>query len=206
MSQDSAQKELFTLKESEKGRKRGFKLFSIDKKNTISRRYFTATLSYENIVFFSVIFIMLGVAVFALGVERGKKLALKDRILLTDLIDNKKTARQDTVPESVDVPDIKDAQPYVPPAKIREEPKETVTVSDDKPYTVQLIAYKSEISANKEMEELKKEGYETFLIVRDGYYQICVGNFRNKEEAKSTIAALSKIYKDCFFRRKEKPE
>ncbi|VAX37802.1 hypothetical protein MNBD_UNCLBAC01-1506 [hydrothermal vent metagenome] len=164
------------------------------------------TLSVENIIVVSIIFVMSLVLFFAFGVERGKNVAQV-------FPEEKKTVEMQTV-KMVDV------QNSVSPAKIKIiEPKVIQAVDipqkdvvDDnifpieenaleEGYTIQVASFKLEKSARREATRLKDAGHDTFVIPKGSYSIVCVGRFVQREEAKAFSNQLKNRYQDLLVRR-----
>ena len=82
-----------------------------------------------------------------------------------------------------------------------EAPKEKPKKSNEM-FTVQVIAYRSKKSAQKELIKLSKKGYKPFIILGGGYYQICVGEFKAHAEAEKAITDIKKNHPDSFIRKR----
>jgi cell division septation protein DedD len=66
--------------------------------------------------------------------------------------------------------------------------------------TIQLASYAQESTAKEESKKLEKKGYVAFIVVKGKYVILCVGQFKDKAEARKTQSILKKNYKDCFIR------
>jgi cell division septation protein DedD len=65
----------------------------------------------------------------------------------------------------------------------------------DKPYTIQVAAFKSDQDADNLVAELKQKGYSAYRAIgkipgQGIWYRVRVGEFNTKAEADSTIAKL----------------
>ncbi len=69
------------------------------------------------------------------------------------------------------------------------------------PYTIQVVTYRSEAQALKEVSRLQEKGYTAAIINRGKLYVICVGRFENRTGANGVMQALKKRYPDCFLRK-----
>ncbi|MBN2831548.1 MAG: SPOR domain-containing protein [Candidatus Omnitrophica bacterium] len=78
---------------------------------------------------------------------------------------------------------------------------ETEELAQDSGYTIQVASFKTDSYARKEAAMLKEKGYKASVLHRGEYVIVCVGNFKNKEEAQSLIPELGRYYKDCRIRR-----
>jgi len=160
--------------------------------------------SHEQLVFFVIALILSSVLIFSLGVERGKRLPLpEEEIAIIPREINIEV--EELTPESVNEELVEAPQPQVEP-KLEELIKtaEPVKVVKEisRPYTVQVATYWSKPNASKEMEGLRRLGMQPFIIATNGKYEVCVGEYINKDEAKISIKKLKKKYKDCFLRKR----
>lgn len=69
-------------------------------------------------------------------------------------------------------------------------------------YTVQLVTYKLEAQAQREIERLKTSGRNGFVIPSGRYYQVCADRFQTRGEAASALKRLrlENRYHDAFVR------
>jgi len=52
------------------------------------------------------------------------------------------------------------------------------------------------------MMALRRGGFFSWIIPSGEYYQVCVGQYLNKDDASKDLRAFSRKYKDCFLRRR----
>lgn len=79
-----------------------------------------------------------------------------------------------------------------------ENPPREKTV--DKIYTIQVASFKRLRSAKKEAEELRRRGFEVKVLPKGNYKIVCVGEFKEKNEAASFKKKLPSRYKDSLIR------
>ncbi len=141
---------------------------------------------YEKIILIVMGFIVIAVASFSLGVEKGK----------LNMASNLPTAgqKQETLIAKSKPVIINPVQ--VNPAQVQE-------ISSSKPgnYTIQLASYQSKNLAQKEAGTLKKTGLAPLVISKGSYSILCVGSFNSKETARALLSQLKKKYQDSFIRR-----
>ena len=172
--------------------------------------------SVEQIILVSILLILAGCFIFFLGIMRGKALASKDQIAvsarpapLAPQGDLKRVqpvravvTTQVTVKEVVaTTPKVKLAAPAVLPAKALAKPS-PATLDLNKPYTIQLVTYKKKDLAEREVAGLRRNGFYSAIIASGDYYQVCVGQYAAKEEARKDLKVFGSKYKDCFLRRR----
>ena len=178
MKNKNAQQELF--KEYGAPKKRGIQ------NSILPKSYTLLNISYEQLIFLTIAIIMLMVLVFSLGVERGRSLA-------EPLLERADTTIVEVTKETKE--EVTDKVP------VKEEGLRQLKKLPEL-FTVQVIAYRSKKSAQRELERLGKKGYKPFIIVGGNYYQICVGEYKNEAKAKEELLELRKTYKDSFVRKR----
>lgn len=157
-----------------------------NKKMQNSNLFFNYIRAYEKTLLFIIGIITCGVISFSLGIEKGKRLAAKNKI-----IESKDTAIY---------------QPYQP-KEIQPAIKKEGVSSQSKPkeykqnYTIQLASFLTKTHAQKEAEALKKRGISIIVLTKGKYTVICAGNFSDKKTAESLLSEFKKRYQDCFLRR-----
>ena len=152
------------------------------------------SLSYENIIILSIGLIMLLIVCYSLGVERGKDLAQLIPLSTEESEDIK--VEQEQVQKS---PMIKSPKPQEKKIKVKlAQAKSVITPS---PY-IQVASFHTDKYAQKEIEQLKNKGYRPFLAQWGKYSVVCVGGYKDKDEARKALKDLKKLYADCILRSK----
>jgi len=191
MKESAVQKELFEEYRTPKDKAK--------RRQTILPRSFKPlSVSYEQAVFMAIAAIMLMVLVFSLGVERGKRLAgaaAPKKDAPDKQASDKEYKTSAAVKEDVAVAQQDTKRPAPLPEKEKKAVKSDL-------FTIQVIAYRSKKSAQRELERLSEKGYKPFIITGGGYYQVCVGEYANKDESKNDFLELKKSYKDSFIRKR----
>ena len=179
---DEYQKELFEEFGKEKG-----KFKRIAEKIGQRQHRFYLHISPENAVFAAIIAVMCVIVSFAMGVERGKRLA----------------------PLAVAARRIEEAPPAKEPeakkkAETKKEP-EIKAPSRGTPagiYAIQLISYKKKRLAEREQRKLSGKNIEAFIVPSGEWFQVCAGGYADMREAGRALEKFSKDYKGCFIRKK----
>ncbi len=127
------------------------------------------SLSYENIIILSIGLVMLLIVCYSLGVEKGRHLV---------------QARSE---------DIQLEQEEVQKTPKIESPKPKVL-----PY-IQVASFRTDKYARKEIERLKNKGYRPFATTRGKYRVVCVGGYKNRDEARKALKQLREVYTDCIL-------
>ena len=63
-------------------------------------------------------------------------------------------------------------------------------------FTIQLATYRTESRAKVQAQKFTTEGYETFVVPQDGFFQLCLGKFANENLAHAEWTKLKNILKD----------
>jgi len=176
---------------------------SLDENRSVSRRSMLSYVrGYEKFIVFILSCMVLSLVSFSLGVEKGKRLAVKTA--QTSLIVNTQIQSGQVAPRELKLPASPVSNTAIKPNNYSTDT--VVTKLDAKPqhsgrYTIQVASFKTSSLAQKESKELEKKGFSTIVSSKGKYVILCVGNFAGREEAKTTLSQLKKRYEDCFIRR-----
>lgn len=169
-------------KESKKAFKKRFNLGQI-----------AMSLSYENLILLTIGVIMTLLVCYSLGVEKGRHLVkLQDEQI-------KKVQEEEKEEEVQVAPTKKSAEP--------KKKKMTIKVAQGLgspkklPY-IQVASFRTDKFATQEMQQLKNKGYQPFTLSWGKYKVVCVGGYKNKDEADKALTRLKKLYADCILRNK----
>ena len=144
----------------------------------------------EQLLMVGILFILALCGVFFLGVVRGKALLGQP---ITEAPVREQAAV--TVPvRAVAAPAPAKQQAAPPP------PLPAAAVS--KPYTLGLVTHRKKELAEAEMNALRAQGFYSFIKADRDYFQVCVGQYASKDEAKRDLALFSSKYKDLYLRRR----
>ncbi len=154
----------------------------VRRKTTLTLPHFKKTLvvSYENVIFLAIAFIMACIIFFSFGVEKGRQ----------DVIGKGKQHGL-TIGRSAACGSVRGTS-SVKPAK---QKKNTIG------YNIQIAAFKERQSAKQERDALRKEGYRAEVKKSGSYYQVYVGAFKEKREADSQLEKLKQKYNDCYIKK-----
>ena len=156
----------------------------------------------EQIILACIILILAACLVFFLGMLRGRSLgSVKNPVFRNTVPAQTASVRAVEASQKVqERPPAPSAPPPVSSVRVKQLPNTDIA----KPYTIQLVTYKKKDLAEKETAALQKSGFYSFIIPSGDYYQVCIGQYENKEDAKKDIKVLATKhkYKDCFLRRR----
>ncbi len=192
---EEKQKELFAEFETQSMKRQGHAF----RREMAFRKKIVLNLSYENLVILFIAVIMLMVVFFSLGVENGKRVALKNIVPLTaEAFHGTPEQGKTIVREEAGTANIKDTgKPDTDRAAGETGNAETSL------YTIQVVAFKKEANARKEISLLKKEWREVFIIPTNDWQQVCVGRYESKEDTQKDFDILKNEYPTCYIRKIE---
>ena len=124
------------------------------------------------------------------NIEKPKPLVHVKQIIITK-IEKPKIEKQKAEKTKVAKPKTQVAQGLQPK-------KEGISISA---YTIQVASFKVKNEALKEVDSLKKRGFNSVVLNKGSHIIICVGNYSSKEKATSILEKLKKNYQDSFIRR-----
>ncbi|MFC1594492.1 SPOR domain-containing protein [Candidatus Omnitrophota bacterium] len=166
------------------------------KRNLADLFYFTV--NPEHIVIALVCLIMAVIVSFSFGVEKGKKIIVRQSEPFSKELSSTTTH---VVEETVSQP------------KVQQKPIETKTTSlptkeivpkqeaNYKNFTIQVASFKKEAHAEQEGKRLQQYGQDVLILQKGKYVIVCIGNFDTKKEAEGVIGSVRKQYNDCYIRR-----
>ena len=170
----------------------------------------TLSVRYDHVVLVALMGLVASSVVFAVGVERGKRLARVERPLLaapagpaakaTNAASPSKSTSA-TASETAESGEAKaaPAQKALPtPSKPRKTP---IKVADrGAKFAIQVSAYRQGIRAQEELQRLQQGGERAFLLKKSDRIVVLVGPFPSKAHASSKLANLKTRYQDCFVK------
>lgn len=154
-------------------------------KNRLSWAKIAVSLSYENIIILSIGLIMLLIACYSFGVERGKQLV---QIPTQEIRIEQEQAEK---PSKELNPQLKVKKIMVKTAQVEEIPRT--------PAYIQVACFRTDKYARKEIQGLKNKGYRPFIHNWGKYKVVCVGGYKNNDEARKALKDLKRLYADCIL-------
>ena len=167
--------------------------------------------SYQSVVVIFICALMLLVASFALGVEKGKLIAknsiLTEKEATSSVITPSKptTLAETSMPLSTpkllgNTPEkLNSAVPAQIP--VSQVPQKETTPLASGGYVIQVASLKSESAAKILSELLIKKGIASYTKSSGKYIMVLAGNFAKREEAQVSLKELKKTYADCFIKK-----
>jgi len=158
----------------------------------ISRKKFFVTVSIENLVLFAIITILCVVFSFSLGVERGKHFGTVE---LANIDIEVKGIKSESINLTAEAPVTKKAL-----ISTKEIPVDAPIKTTPK-YAIQAATFRKAETAKKEVELLKKEGFQAFIVESNDLFQVRIGKYDTSGEAKTVLKKLKEKYSDCFVKK-----
>lgn len=163
--------------------------------------------SHQSVIIIFICAIMLLVASFALGVEKGKLVSKNSadtaQITIPPVVQEANETRPAaaTHERSVSTPDVADLQASENTVTVNAIAEQKTPAVPSGNYTIQVASVKSESAAKSLAEILTKKGISSFTKPAGNYTVVLAGNFAKKEEAQQSLKELRKSYSDCFIRK-----
>ncbi len=180
-------------------------LSGIKEDGTRSSSSVNLVLSSQSIIILFICVLMLLIASFTLGVEKGRLITAKaageikepqlpaaqEKIALPVTNENRSVAEKTTAaPQKIQI--AATAAPV--PAK---EVQPLATGG----YAIQVASLKNESAAKSLSETLAKKGFTASVRPSGNYLIVLAGNYASREEAQGKIKELKKTYSDCFVKK-----
>ncbi|MFH0839456.1 MAG: SPOR domain-containing protein [Candidatus Omnitrophota bacterium] len=177
------QGELFPEFKPSEGRK-----FAYFKKDFALGKKMVLTISWENLVLFSIVLIMLLALFFSMGVEKGKRL----------------TAKKMRIPAPAAYSPKTETEKLGRAGEVGAAPRISATLVNEKiamTYTIQVMALKKIEDTQKAVARLNAAGYEAFLISSGSWHQVCIGRYAAEADANKDLKSIRQKYPDSYIRK-----
>ncbi|MBP9732791.1 MAG: SPOR domain-containing protein [Candidatus Omnitrophica bacterium] len=184
----------------------------------------TFTVTLEILTVTAAVVIVLLIVVFYMGFLRGRDVERRDIARKISELKSRQvegiqvqTALSQFAPKTSNAA-ARPAVSYQPPAATDGQPgsrtapaasapavpasaSKSVAIPPRKPYTVQVVAYRSQPRAQSEVAQLTQKGYAARMVVQGALYVVCVGEYSSRYEAQKDLRALKRIYSDSYLRK-----
>ena len=168
-------------------------------------RFLRLRVAYEDLIFCALGLVLVLLAGFCLGVERGRALTRVPES--SEPTEQQQTAGVAVAASAVGrpVPDmpVREERPVpVVPAAVSPLPSEPTRADVPKGvFVIQLASYVGSQSAEEEARRLNRQGVRTQVIKKGKYVELRAVGYRSWTEAKQSLAMLRKTYPDAFLKR-----
>ncbi|GEM_PF-1123909 len=164
----------------------------------------------EQLILAGILLILAACFVFFLGVLRGRSIDARDRVrpaATARTVQTRQTAAQKVDPvrlQSVKKALLKERALSITPAHNAASSTKTEASARaaSKPYTISLAVFKKRENAEKEVAALRRNGFLATMGMAGEYYEVCVGQYGNIEEAKKDLKLFESRYKGRFLKRR----
>ncbi|HAJ56214.1 MAG TPA: hypothetical protein DCL35_00400 [Candidatus Omnitrophica bacterium] len=162
--------------------------------------------SHQSVIIIFICAVMLLVASFALGVEKGKLVAKNSpeaglgpvTLAAQEASETKPvTTAQEKTAITADAAGAQAADNAA--QNTAAEPQVFSAPAGN--FAIQVASVKSESAAKSLAETLTKKGISSFTRSSGNYTVVLAGNFAKREEAQQSLKELKKSYSDCFIRK-----
>ena len=169
-------------------------------------RFIRLRIAYEDLIFCTLSLILVLLAGFCLGVERGKRLSggLPEA---SPAAAHPMTIARERAPLAREyTPRVATAEAVIPAPSVglnRTIQAQTVApaVQGNGTYGIQLASYVGAEAAQAEAARLRRLGFTPLVIKQGKFFELRVVGFRSREEASGSLATLKKTYHDSFIKK-----
>lgn len=191
--------EEFVIREKRKGRFLGAFRF---KKPLFPQHKLNISVSHEALIIGLIGLVLIISVIFSLGVERGRNLELAQGSY-KDIQPSAETKVKGPQIQPTGKPIGAEVQKQPETKPTEQETEKVVPVpAEERPFTIQVASFKTRTLAEKELEHLKNIGYSSDVLKKGSFFVVWVGTYEKKELAQQTLKDLTRIYKDCYVRRR----
>lgn len=197
-----------------KSEKSGYSYLSdISHDNNREAQSINVVFSHQSVIILFLCIVMLLVASFALGVEKGKLITRSKEIsekqevaaaAVTSALPGANaavSAPSAKLQESIaSLPAVNSLTPATKPALQPPVPAAQEMPKPQAGFAIQVASLKSENAAKTLADSLSKKGISAFTRSSGKYTIVLAGTFSKKEEAQANLKILKKTYTDCYIR------
>ncbi|GEM_PF-2426943 len=168
-------------------------------------RFLRVRVAYEDLIFGVLSLLLILLAGFCLGVERGKRMAhpsLENSLPVVDLPAASLHGPHDAAPGSTTSLREPLEELKVTPRAVPRPPPEGIQKGESAvSYAIQLASYLDEPSARNEAQRLRRQRFNAQVVKQGKYFELRVSGYRSRTEAVAPLATLRKTYRDGFIKR-----
>ncbi len=192
------QSELFVDLQSEKQKAFHFPTFA--------GRFLHLKVAYEDIVFGLLGLMLVVLASFCLGVERGKQIDGRSSAAVS--VSSPVAARPAVVEQSADLSEgviaaadvqMRRPAPVIPAPAVVPAPS-AAGQKGKNTYAIQLASYAGNQSAQSEVQRLQRKGVQALVVKQNKYFELRAVGFASRIDAEKALLTLKKIYRDAFIK------
>ncbi len=172
---------------------------------TFAGRFLHLKVAYEDIVFGLLGLMLVVLASFCLGIERGKQLDDKSsaQVSLFRPLAARPAVSEPAADLSEGIIAAADVQmrrpaPVIPAPAVAQAP--AARQSGRGIYAIQLASYAGNQSAQSEVQRLQRKGVQALVVKQSKYFELRAVGFESRIDAEKALLMLKKIYRDAFIK------
>ena len=140
------------------------------------------------------------VLIFSFGVEKGKRLGMAE--LKAERAKNQRMVHElseklfsntgvpaSALPQPAVIASLKETKEVVP-SKSDETQAVSSAAAPAGKFTIQHVTYHSKQAAEREMKRLAEKGYQSFVIPKGRFWQVCINGFDSRKQATELLSSL----------------
>ena len=194
-SEEEKQKELFEEFQHSEGKFTFFK----GKTKFLHSKYFNMQFSVEKLVFVLIGIIIAAVLMFCFGVECGKKTSVPAENAVL-----RKPCVQQPAQQFKPAPIVMASQrpAAVPAAAVKKAPasRQIQKQVPGSVYTIRIATYIDKKTAGSVLARIKAKGFPAYSVPSGKFVMICVGDYKNRNQADTALIVLKKEHKDSYIK------
>ena len=160
--------------------------------------YLAKTRGYYKVMYIFTAVIIVSLASFSIGVEKGKRIAFHSASKgYPGFTPGRGNIAAKRLGGNYSRYTPGNPQTYYPPGKYYQEKGNTPIES----FTIQVASVAQKGSITSELTRLKNKGYAGFSLAKGKYTIICVGTYGGKAEAQNSLKKIKNYYPDSMIRR-----
>ncbi len=163
-------------------------------------RFLRLKVAYEDVLFATLGLVLVLLAGFCLGIERGKRLVTSQQMGREVLGTAAAGEGAGEVPASRTAEVVRVA-PAIPATVPVAPPDLAERREAEGSYAIQLASYMGIQSAQSRTQWLSRQGIKCQVLKQGVYYELRAVGFSSRDEAEKALAGLRKTYQDAFIKR-----
>ena len=163
-------------------------------------RFIRLRIAYEDLIFAALSLILVLLAGFCLGVERGKQLDLHAAAVVAPAVAAVPKPVVAEMEMAIPAPAVKVVMTGTPATRAAAVKANAKSESVGGPYAIQLASYVDAQSARVEADRLKHRGFNPLVVKHGKYFELRLAGYRSRAEAMVPLNQLKKVYRDGFIK------
>jgi len=173
-------------------------------------RYLRTKVAYEDLIFGGLSLVLVLLAVFCVGVERGKLLAGSEGGVPVHLASGQDrlpvVAARPPSPVVAAKPSIASPTPALLAARVQMASSVPPEVNEavkntNRHYAIQLASYVGARAAQREAKRLSAKGFHAEVLKQGRYFELRASGYPDRKQAAVDLSELKKWYHDAFIKK-----